>query len=243
MHTVSTIRLFDLFYRTGLLKSITRAVETRKVRREDFTDYNEFKAAHAHQGIAILGQILDRCGVAPPLKLVEAMNYIDSLRLRPPNEHFECIHTNDSNDPIAYVSAAPCFNDDVWLVSHLCSAVTGHGVSIMVDVMKEVITNDAIKYVVGIFNSKYERSARIWKLAYEIMDNTEICDLASYKYWDSALHPYAAPLSKLYFEAFGRPDHKIAERNMALFAHEEVYDTVLFKVCEESKEKFKQLFN
>lgn len=43
---------------------IDRAVETRKVRREDFTDYNEFKAAHARSGAAILRAILDKCGVA-----------------------------------------------------------------------------------------------------------------------------------------------------------------------------------
>ncbi len=203
MHTVSTTKLFDLFYKTGLLKhgSITTS------------------------------------------ELIEAMKHVDSLRSKPLNEHFECVHINDLDDPIAYVSAAPCFNNDVWLVSHLCSAVAGHGVSIMIDVMKAVITNDAIKYVVGIFNSKYERSARIWQLAYEIMDNVEICDLASYKYHNSALHPTSTMLSKLYLEAFRQSDHEIAEKNMALFAHEEVYDTVLFKVCEESKEKFKQLFN
>ena len=42
---------------------IERAVEIRKVRREDFTDYNEFKAAHARNGAAILRAILDKCGV------------------------------------------------------------------------------------------------------------------------------------------------------------------------------------
>jgi hypothetical protein len=43
---------------------IERAVETRKVRRADFTDYDAFKAAHARNGAAILREILDRCGVA-----------------------------------------------------------------------------------------------------------------------------------------------------------------------------------
>ncbi|MCP4878631.1 MAG: DUF4202 domain-containing protein, partial [Gammaproteobacteria bacterium] len=43
---------------------IERAVEIRKVRREDFTDYNEFKGAHARKGAAILREILDECGVA-----------------------------------------------------------------------------------------------------------------------------------------------------------------------------------
>jgi len=43
---------------------IERAVETRKVRRADFTDYDAFKAAHARNGAAILRAILDNCGVA-----------------------------------------------------------------------------------------------------------------------------------------------------------------------------------
>jgi hypothetical protein len=48
----------------ALAHDIDRAVETRKVRREDFTDYNEFKAAHAHNGAEILRAILDKCSVA-----------------------------------------------------------------------------------------------------------------------------------------------------------------------------------
>jgi hypothetical protein len=43
---------------------IDRAVETRKVRRADFNDYDAFKEAHARNGAAILGEILDTCGVA-----------------------------------------------------------------------------------------------------------------------------------------------------------------------------------
>ena len=43
---------------------IERAVETRKVRRADFNDYDAFKEAHAHNGAAILREILNRCGVA-----------------------------------------------------------------------------------------------------------------------------------------------------------------------------------
>ncbi len=43
---------------------IDRAVETRKVRRTDFTDYKKFKAAHARNGAAILREILNKCGVA-----------------------------------------------------------------------------------------------------------------------------------------------------------------------------------
>ncbi len=43
---------------------IDRAVETLKVRRSDFNDYDAFKEAHARNGAAILGEILDKCGVA-----------------------------------------------------------------------------------------------------------------------------------------------------------------------------------
>ena len=42
---------------------IDRAVSARKVRRADFDDYDEFKAAHARNGAEILGEILWDCGV------------------------------------------------------------------------------------------------------------------------------------------------------------------------------------
>ena len=42
---------------------IERAVEVRKVRRADFTDYDAFKAAHARNSAAMLGGILRECGV------------------------------------------------------------------------------------------------------------------------------------------------------------------------------------
>jgi hypothetical protein len=48
----------------ALAHDIDRAVETRKVRRADFNDYDAFKEAHAHNGAAILREILDKCGVA-----------------------------------------------------------------------------------------------------------------------------------------------------------------------------------
>ena len=48
----------------ALAHDIDRAVETRKVRRTDFNDYDAFKAAHARNGAAILRAILDTCGVA-----------------------------------------------------------------------------------------------------------------------------------------------------------------------------------
>ena len=48
----------------ALAHDIDRAVEAQKVRRADFSDYNAFKAAHAHNGAGILRAILNRCGVA-----------------------------------------------------------------------------------------------------------------------------------------------------------------------------------
>ena len=47
----------------ALAHDIDRAVETRKVRRSDFNDYDAFKAAHARNGAAILRAILQKCGV------------------------------------------------------------------------------------------------------------------------------------------------------------------------------------
>ncbi len=42
---------------------IDRAVTARKVQRADFGDYDDFKAAHARNGAAILSEILVECGV------------------------------------------------------------------------------------------------------------------------------------------------------------------------------------
>jgi hypothetical protein len=48
----------------ALAHDIDRAVEAQKVRRADFSDYNAFKVAHAHNGARILREILSKCGVA-----------------------------------------------------------------------------------------------------------------------------------------------------------------------------------
>lgn len=52
---------------SALGHDIDRADETRKVRRADYDDYDEFKAAHARSGAKILRSILGRCGVARPI--------------------------------------------------------------------------------------------------------------------------------------------------------------------------------
>ena len=51
----------------ALAHDIDRAVETRKVRRADFNDYDAFKAAHARNGAAILRAILQKCGIDGPV--------------------------------------------------------------------------------------------------------------------------------------------------------------------------------
>jgi hypothetical protein len=48
----------------ALAHDIERAVKAQKVHREDFRDYNTFKAVHAHNGAKILRAILKKCGVA-----------------------------------------------------------------------------------------------------------------------------------------------------------------------------------
>jgi len=46
-----------------LAHDIDRADERRKVRRYNFNDYNEFKAAHANNSAKILKEILHECHV------------------------------------------------------------------------------------------------------------------------------------------------------------------------------------
>ncbi len=46
---------------------IERAIEQRKVRREDFEQYDRFKAAHAHNSAEILKEIMLDCGVVETL--------------------------------------------------------------------------------------------------------------------------------------------------------------------------------
>ena len=48
----------------ALAHDIDRAVESKRVRRVDFDDYDLFKSAHARNGAKILRGILDKCGVA-----------------------------------------------------------------------------------------------------------------------------------------------------------------------------------
>jgi len=177
------------------------------------------------------------------------MVFVDSLRLKPTNKYMECVHINENGDPIAYVSSTPCFGDNVWSMQQHCSTVKGHGISIMMDVMKAVITNPFIDYVIGFYNPKNKKAGQIWKLAYSIMDNTKICDIAHYELIDYIFKPINK-VSKLYLDAFKVQNHEI-KKTLKLFARPtgkippkgKRYDAVLFEVCDESKTKFRQLFN
>ena len=42
---------------------IERAIERRKIRRADFDDYDEFKAAHARNSALVLKEIMQKCGL------------------------------------------------------------------------------------------------------------------------------------------------------------------------------------
>lgn len=47
----------------ALAHDIDRAIEEQKIRRADYADYDDFKAAHACNGAGILRPILTACGV------------------------------------------------------------------------------------------------------------------------------------------------------------------------------------
>jgi hypothetical protein len=48
---------------------IDRAIETRRVRKDLFQSFDEFKAAHASNSAEILRSILEECGVEEPIRL------------------------------------------------------------------------------------------------------------------------------------------------------------------------------
>ena len=47
----------------ALAHDIDRAVENQKVRRNDYDDYDAFKAAHARNGARMLREIMEKCGI------------------------------------------------------------------------------------------------------------------------------------------------------------------------------------
>ena len=55
---------------------IERAVQQRKVRREDFPDYDRFKAAHAINSAVILKETLLECGVADETLIQDVYNLV-----------------------------------------------------------------------------------------------------------------------------------------------------------------------
>ena len=55
---------------------IERAVQQRKVRREDFPDYDRFKAAHATNSAEILKETMLQCGVADETLIQEVYDLV-----------------------------------------------------------------------------------------------------------------------------------------------------------------------
>jgi hypothetical protein len=55
---------------------IERAVQQRKVRREDFSNYDRFKAAHANNSAEILKEIMLHCGVEDETLIQEVYDLV-----------------------------------------------------------------------------------------------------------------------------------------------------------------------
>ncbi|MCK4488187.1 MAG: DUF4202 family protein, partial [Desulfobacterales bacterium] len=57
----------DALQVAALGHDIERAIEARKVKQADFSDYDGFKAAHARNSAEILKEIMEDCGVPQDL--------------------------------------------------------------------------------------------------------------------------------------------------------------------------------
>ena len=57
----------DALQIAALAHDIDRADDQTKIKRADFNDYDQFKAAHAHHSATILKQILQQCQVEPSI--------------------------------------------------------------------------------------------------------------------------------------------------------------------------------
>ncbi len=57
---------------------IERAIEERKVRREDFGDYDALKAAHAENSAVILREIMKECEVSDPSLINETCRLVEA---------------------------------------------------------------------------------------------------------------------------------------------------------------------
>lgn len=182
--------------------------------------------------------------------LMDAMYQLDQLRRRDV-PYFDCIHTRADVIPIAHVSAMPCSKpaSNVWLMQQHCSLIPGHGVSIMKDVWDEVCNRPEIEYVIGLYSNTNKRSTRIWQAAYEIIGNTDLCDFSQYCMRpDGSLTPVCFPppiyqralgfthILHKHLKFFSRPNGKIPVGG-------KFYNSILFKVCDETKVTFQQLFS
>jgi hypothetical protein len=57
---------------------IERAIDERKVRREDFGDYDAFKAVHAENSSVILREIMEECEVSDPSLINEICRLVEA---------------------------------------------------------------------------------------------------------------------------------------------------------------------
>ena len=73
---------------------IERAYENRKVRRADFTDYDEFKAAHARNSAEILREVMEECCL--PEHIIEDVYLLVSLHETGGNQRADLIRDADS---------------------------------------------------------------------------------------------------------------------------------------------------
>jgi len=194
--------------------------------------------------------LLEHNSIVDTSKLLRSMIEFESFRFSDSRSFIEYVRTDINSNPVAYISSMPCYGDDIWNMQQHCSIKTGFGLYVLMDVWKTVIENEKIiKWVIGFYNPKNEKTKKLWKLAYDIIDNPNICDFGKYRLKGDDYFYYPINISKIYLDAFKIKNHKI-EKKLRLFARPtgnistkgKIYDSILFKVCDESKEKFKRIW-
>jgi len=189
--------------------------------------------------------LLEHTKLVDTMELMDTMNKFEGLRS---GRYFECIRTNKNGEPVAHVAGSPTHNDNVWILSQHCSIVPGQGFKVLEDVMWTVMDMPEIEYIIGGYNPINDKAKRIWDLCYEMMGDTDICDRALHNLTEGLINPVGHPVP-LFVEAFGRPDYEII-KFLRLFSRPTGYippggksiEMVIFKVCDYSKAKFKELF-
>lgn len=181
--------------------------------------------------------------------LMRAITVYDECRRS--EKFFECIHCNDDGKPISYLSSMP-IKKNVWIMQQHCSIVKGHGVSILLDVMNSVMSNTyEIDYVVGFYSPLNFVSDKIWKYAHSLIDDERLCSISRYRYnsEQSSLVPDDPEYQKLIFLnalGYNYSIHKFmgffSRPTGTDFADGKIYNAILFKVCDSSRNLFSNLF-